>query len=131
MSSGPQSQRLVEVVGHLAPPLARLDDAFDAAGPQVSRQIGHAHDRAQPDHVRNAADVLHGFQIEAAVLGIRAISEEWSEEPGLATRIEVQVKAPAVTHEVTFKQLRDWLDGTCKSPKDRIVKDRLKSLLPS
>jgi hypothetical protein len=81
--------------------------------------------------VRHAAEVSAESLFEAAVLGIRAISEEWAEEPGLATKIEVEVTAPAVTHEITFKHLRDWLNGTCRSPKDRIVKDRLKSLLPS
>jgi hypothetical protein len=81
--------------------------------------------------VRHHAEVSAESLFEAAVLGIRAISEEWAEEPGLAAKIEVQVTAPAVTHEVTFKQLRDWLNGTCRSPKERIVKERLKALLPS
>jgi hypothetical protein len=27
--------------------------------------------------------------------------------------------------------LRDWLNGSCRSPKDRLTKERLKSLLPS
>jgi hypothetical protein len=81
--------------------------------------------------IRHSAEVSAESLFEAAVLGIRAISEEWAEEPALGTKIEVEVTAPAVTHEVTFKQLRDWLNGTCRSPKDRMVKDRLKSLLPS
>jgi hypothetical protein len=78
-----------------------------------------------------ATEVSAESLFEAAVLGIRAISEEWAEEPALGTKIEVEVAAPTVTHEITFKQLRDWLNGTCRSPKDRLKKGRLKSLLPS
>jgi hypothetical protein len=81
--------------------------------------------------VGHAAEVSAESLYEAAVLGIRAIREEWAEEPVAMTRIEVQVKAPAVTHEITFKQLRDWLQGTCRSPKERLTKNRLKALLPS
>jgi hypothetical protein len=42
---------------------------------------------------------------------------------------EVQVKAPAVRHQVNMKQIRTWLEGTCRSPKEKITKERLKALL--
>jgi hypothetical protein len=80
--------------------------------------------------VRHAAEVSAESLFEAAVLGVRAISEEWAEEPALGSKIEIEVSAPAVTHEVTLKQLRDWLNGTCRSPKDRLAKERLRSLFP-
>jgi hypothetical protein len=39
------------------------------------------------------------------------------------------VKSPAVRHEITVRQLRQWLDGTCASPKEKLVEERLKALL--
>ncbi|HET8549875.1 MAG TPA: hypothetical protein VFL57_17820 [Bryobacteraceae bacterium] len=84
-----------------------------------------------PAGIRHAAEVSAESLFEAVVLGIRAISEEWAEEPALGTKIEVEVAAPAVTHEVTFRQLRDWLNSTCSSPKARLTRERLKSLLAS
>lgn len=79
--------------------------------------------------VRHRAEVTAETLYEAAVLGIHAISQEWAEEPALMTSIEVHVKQAAVTHEITVKQLRQWLDATCRSPRERIVKERLKTLL--
>jgi hypothetical protein len=66
---------------------------------------------------------------EAAVLGIKAISEQWAQEPAAMTRLEVEVKAPPVRHEITVRQVRQWLDGTCASPKERVLKERLKAML--
>jgi len=82
------------------------------------------------DHsgVKHHAEVTAETLYEAALLGIRAISQEWAEEPGLLAPIEIQVKLPAVRHEVTLKQLREWLTSTCKTPKERVLKERLKQL---
>ena len=63
------------------------------------------------------------------MLGIKAISEQWAEEPGIGTRLEIEVKSPAVRHEITVRQLRQWLDGTCTSPKEKLAKERLKAML--
>jgi hypothetical protein len=78
---------------------------------------------------RHSAEVTAETLYEAAVLGIKAISEHWAEEPGIGTRLEIEVKSPAVRHEMTLRQLRQWLDGTCASPKEKLVKERLKALL--
>ena len=79
--------------------------------------------------IRHSAEVTAETLYEAAVLGIKAISEHWAEEPGIGTRLEIEVKTPAVRHEITLRQLRQWLDGTCASPKEKLVKERLKALL--
>jgi hypothetical protein len=50
-------------------------------------------------------------------------------DPGAATRLSVAVKVPATTHEVTVRKVRDWLDGAAKSPKELVLKNRLKALM--
>jgi hypothetical protein len=43
--------------------------------------------------------------------------------------MELLVTAPVVRHELTVRQVREWLDGVCRSPKDRLTKERLKSMI--
>jgi hypothetical protein len=45
------------------------------------------------------------------------------------TQLEVEVQAPSVKHRVTILKVREWLDDGAKSPKERLVKERLKGLL--
>jgi hypothetical protein len=80
--------------------------------------------------VRHTAEVTAESLYEAAALGIKAISEQWASEPGLMTSISVEVRAPAVSHEVTLRQLRQWVDGTCTGPREALLKQRLKAVLP-
>jgi hypothetical protein len=77
----------------------------------------------------HTAEVNAESLFEAAVLGVKAISQEWGQEPALMTSIRVEVKGPAVSHEVTFKDVQGWLNGVCRSPKERAVKERLKAIL--
>ena len=46
------------------------------------------------------------------------------------TANRVDVTSPVVTQEMTLKQLKAWLDGTCRSPKEKILKARLRAMLP-
>lgn len=80
---------------------------------------------------RHAVDVMAESVFEAAVCGIKAISESWAEQPGNVTEIQVSVTAPVVTHHVTIRQLKEWITSTSRSPKEAVLKERLKSLLPS
>jgi hypothetical protein len=41
----------------------------------------------------------------------------------------VKILSPQVTHTVTLGKVRDWLDGACKSPNEKVTKQRLKGLL--
>ena len=52
-----------------------------------------------------------------------------AKRPALTTSIRVEVKGPAVSHEVTFEDVQGWRDGVCRSPKERAVKERLKAIL--
>jgi hypothetical protein len=79
--------------------------------------------------IRHSAEIQADSLYEAAVEGIKAISQQWGEQPGPVTPIVVEVKAPAVEHELTLKQIQQWLDGTCNSPKDKLTKDRLRQRL--
>ena len=48
--------------------------------------------------------------------------------PGPAARLEIAIKEPATTHEVPLRKLRDWVRAA-RSPRERVLKDRLKTLL--
>jgi len=79
--------------------------------------------------IRHSAEIQADSLYEAAVEGIKAISQQWGEQPGPVTPIAVEVKAPTITHELTLKQIQQWLDGACNSPKDKVTKDRLRKRL--
>lgn len=65
---------------------------------------------------------------EAAVLAIRAFREHDC-EPGIASRLAVEVRPPSVTHTVMVQNVRDWLDGAAKSPKEKVVNETVKEIL--
>ena len=49
--------------------------------------------------------------------------------PAPGTEMEIEVKAPAVTHTVTMKRVQAWVLSSAKSPKDSVLKERLKEML--
>jgi hypothetical protein len=49
--------------------------------------------------------------------------------PGRATRLRVEVKSPAVTHELSVRKVTAWLEGIGKSPAEQVLKTRLKEIL--
>jgi hypothetical protein len=49
--------------------------------------------------------------------------------PTSGSELDIEVKAPAVTHTVTLNRLSAWVNGVAKSPKDKVRKDRLKELM--
>ena len=67
---------------------------------------------------------------EAVVLAVRAFREHEC-EPGSGSRLEVEAKTPSVTHTVSMRKVREWLDGGAKSPNEKVTKERLKGLLAS
>ena len=79
---------------------------------------------------RHSVDVLAESLFEAAALGLKLLRDEgWVDKPGPATRLEVQVRTPAVKHEVTVLQIQRWLEGTSISPNEMVKKAKLKSML--
>lgn len=60
---------------------------------------------------------------------MKAIAESWAERPGVTTTISVEV-VNVVRHEVTLKKVQDWLNGNTRSPREKVLKERLKTMLP-
>ena len=81
-----------------------------------------------PQGFRHSVEVQAASLFEAVVLATRAFREHRC-APALVSRLEGEVKSPNVTHIVSLQKLHQWLDGTCKSPTEKITKKRLKELL--
>jgi len=65
---------------------------------------------------------------EAVVSAVREFRDHDC-APGPASQMEVEARGPSVTHTVTMRRVSEWLEGACKSPSERLVKERLKGLL--
>ena len=86
--------------------------------------------------VTDARGVRHGVEVtadsvfDAAARGLAALADSaWTERVGPATRVDVQVLQPIVTHTVTVHQLARWAQGSASSPEERVRKDRVRVLL--
>ena len=56
----------------------------------------------------------------------------WVEDVlGPATRLEIEVREPAVKHTVTLAQLQRWASGAATNPQEKIRRDRMRELLLS
>ena len=79
------------------------------------------------DGLAHAVEVQAETLYEAAALAVKTFREhEWPPAPHHELKVEVR---SSVTHTVTLKRVEAWVNGTCKSPKERVLKDRLKELL--
>jgi len=63
---------------------------------------------------------------EAAAMALRAFKTHGC-PPGPAARLRVQVTPPAVTHIVTVQKVEDWLRDGARSPREALLKKRLRS----
>jgi hypothetical protein len=82
------------------------------------------------DHegLRHPVNVNAEMLYEAVALAVRAFREHDC-APGLASVLDVEARRPSVTHTVAMRKVREWLDGGAKSPKEKVMKERLKGLL--
>ena len=82
------------------------------------------------DHegIRHAVTVQAETLYEAVVLAVRAFREHDC-VPGPASTMEVEARSPAVTHTVRLAKVHDWLNGACRSPNEKLVKERLKGMM--
>jgi hypothetical protein len=79
---------------------------------------------------RHSVEVLAESLYEAAALGLKLLRDaDWVDTLGPMTRLQLQVRAPTVMHEVTIQQLQRSLDGAPISPHEAVLKARLKSIL--
>lgn len=78
--------------------------------------------------LRHSVDVQAETLYEAAALAVRTFQEHQC-GPGPATHLDVEARAPSVKHSLTVGKVRDWLESSAKSPRDKLLKERLKNLL--
>lgn len=80
--------------------------------------------------VRHAVEVSADSLFDAAARALAALArDEWTESVGPATRVEVRVLQPVVTHTVTVRQLARWAEASATSPEERLRKERVRLLL--
>jgi hypothetical protein len=72
---------------------------------------------------RHSVEVLAESLYEAAALGLKLLRDaDWVGTLEPMTRLQLQVRAPTVMHEVTIQQLQRWLDGASNSRMKRSEK---------
>jgi len=79
------------------------------------------------DGVRHSVEVQADGLYEAAVLGLCGFRKH-EVEPGAVTQLEVEVRS-SVTHTLTVTKVREWLQRGVRTPKEAILKERLRGLL--
>jgi hypothetical protein len=79
------------------------------------------------DGLRHKVEVQAASVYEAAALAIAAFKKH-NCQPGELSQLDVEVRT-SVTHTVTVKKLREWVNGGARTPKEAIAKERLRELL--
>ena len=79
------------------------------------------------DGIRHSVEVEAEGLYEASVLGICAFRKHDLQPAGL-TQLEVEVLS-SVTHTLTVNKVQDWLKRGVRSPKEAVLKERLRGLL--
>jgi hypothetical protein len=77
--------------------------------------------------IRHTVEVEAGSLYEAVVLGVQAFREHDC-DPGEVRPIDVEMRK-SIIHTLTLRRVQEWLNGACKSPKEKVTKERLKALL--
>jgi hypothetical protein len=79
------------------------------------------------DDIRHSVEVQAEGLYEASVFGICAFRKH-ELEPGGLTHLEVEVRS-SVTHTLTVTKVREWLQRGVRSPKEAVLKERLRTLM--
>ena len=79
------------------------------------------------DGIRHSVEVEAEGLYEASVLGLCAFSKH-DVEPGAMTQLEVEVRS-SITHTLTVSKVREWLQRGVRTPKEAVLKERLRALL--
>jgi hypothetical protein len=83
-----------------------------------------------PTGVSHFVDVEAETLYEAAGLGLARLKRDgWIEGLGPATRLEIQVRAPASHHVLSVQQVQRWINETTNGPAESLRRARLKKLL--
>ena len=81
------------------------------------------------DGVRHSVEVEAEGLYEASVLGLCAFRKHDLEPAGL-TQLEIEVLS-SVKHTLTVSKVREWLQRGVRTPKEAILKEKLRELLSS
>ena len=77
--------------------------------------------------LRHTVEVQADSLYEAAVLAIRTFRQHDC-EPGQVSDLQVEVRS-SVIHTITPRKIYDWLNGGSKTPREAVIKERLRALL--
>jgi hypothetical protein len=77
--------------------------------------------------IRHSVEVQAESLYEAAVMAMRTFQLH-ALVPAETSRLQVEIRT-SVTHDVTVAKVRRWLEAAPKSPKDALLKVRLRDLL--
>ena len=80
-----------------------------------------------PSGIRHTVELDASSLYEAAALALRTFRAHQC-EPGEMGKLEVEIRS-SVTHTLTVQRLQTWLNGGAKSPKEAVMKERLRALL--
>ena len=82
--------------------------------------------------MEHSVEVTAASLYEAAALGLKQFrSSLFAEEvrPGTVTKLKISVKQVESHHELTVGRLESWIQGGARSPRERVLKDRLRMVL--
>ena len=79
--------------------------------------------------IRHSVEVDAETLYEAAALAVKAFRRHDC-EPRAMAKLEVEMRS-SVTHTLTIKRLEEWLAGASKSPREAVLKERLRELVNS
>lgn len=79
------------------------------------------------DGLRHSVEVQAEGLYEASVLALAAFKKH-DFAPGGMTQLEVEVRS-SITHTVTVQKVSEWLQRGVRSPKEAVLKERLRALL--
>lgn len=81
------------------------------------------------DGVRHSVEVQAEGLYEASVLGLCAFRKHDVEPEGL-TQLEIEVLS-SVKHTLPVTKVREWLQRGVRTPKEAVLKEKLRALLSS
>lgn len=79
------------------------------------------------DGVRHSVEVQAEGLYEAAILGLASFKKHDC-QPGALTQLEVEVRS-SITHAITVRKAHEWLMRGVRTPKEAVLKERLRALL--
>jgi hypothetical protein len=79
------------------------------------------------DGIRHSVEIEAEGLYEAAVLGLVTFRKH-DFQPGALTALEVEVRS-SITHTLTVRKVHEWLQRGVRTPKEAILKDRLRAML--